>query len=123
MDIRKVVVIVSPEIRHNEVVGRFTARIVPIGLTGYGDDEDAALAKVKRMFASWVDAHRAKGDLVEWLNRSGLEWDWDDEYDGALEREYVSSTKEPEKTTPSQSADASLQRASIEHSQEYRLAA
>ncbi len=89
---RKVVVVVSPDFLHNEATGAYAARIRPLGLTAYGYTLDAAAAKVKRMFASMVNAHRAKGDVEEWLNSSGVEWHWLDEYSGDIKVEEVHAT-------------------------------
>ena len=89
---RKVVVVVAPDFLHNEATGAYAARIRQIGLTAYGDTLDAASAKIKRMFASMVNAHRAKGDVEEWLNSSGIEWHWLDEYSGDIKVEEVYAT-------------------------------
>lgn len=89
---RKVVVVVAPDFLHNEATGAYAARVRPLGLTAYGDTLDAAAAKVKRMFASMVNAHRAKGDVEEWLDSSGLEWHWLDEYSGDIKVEEVHVT-------------------------------
>ena len=89
---RKVVVVVSPDFLHNEATGAYAARIRPLGLTAYGYTLDTAAAKVKRMFASMVNAHRAKGDVEEWLNSSGVEWHWLDEYSGGIKVEEVHAT-------------------------------
>ena len=89
----KVVVIVSTEQLYDEEVGAYVARIAPLGLTGYGDTQDAALRKVKRMFASVTGFHRSKGDLEEWLNGSGLEWHHLSEYRGSIPIEEVYATE------------------------------
>lgn len=89
---RKVVVVVSPDFLHNEATDAYAARIRPLGLTAYGYTVDAASANVKRMFASMVNAHRARGDVEEWLNASGLEWHWLDEYSGDIKVEEVHAT-------------------------------
>ena len=86
---RKVVVIVSPDFLHNEHTDTYAARIRQLGLTAYGDTNDAASDKIKRMFASMVNAHRLKGDIEEWLSSSNLEWHWLDEYDGDIKVEDV----------------------------------
>ena len=99
---RKVVVMVSPTYLHDKESGRFAARIKPLGLTAYGDSRDEALRKVRRMFASAVSAHRLKGDLKEWLDRSGLEWSWLDEYAGDAPVEFADA---PERDRAPQSAN------------------
>lgn len=99
---RKVVVVVSPDFLHNEATGVYAARIRPLGLTAYGYTLDAAAAKVKRMFASMVNAHRAKGDVEEWLNSSSVEWHWLDEYSGDIKVEEVHATPQRRRAaTPS----------------------
>ena len=79
---RKVVVIVSPVFLYSKELDTFAARVKPLGITAYGDTEDAASRRVKTMFADAVQAHRMRGDLADWLDKSGLEWSWLDEYDG-----------------------------------------
>ena len=81
-DNRKVVILVSPTLEYVESVRRHAARIKGMGLTGYGDNDEQALKKVRLMLSSWVNAHRMNNDLVEWLDRSGVEWYWDDEFQG-----------------------------------------
>lgn len=78
----KVVVNITPEYLHNEEEGIHAARIQPLGITAYGRSEEDAAEKIKRMFAAAVNAHRANGALEEWLNQSGLEWNWFDKYEG-----------------------------------------
>ena len=90
---RKVVVMVTPEFLHDEDRNLFAARIRPLGLTGYGESWDAASVKIKRMFAAWVKGHRIIGDLEEWLEKSGLEWHWLDEYAGDMPVEMVQPAK------------------------------
>ncbi len=79
---RRVVALVSPKMLANSKTGMHAARILELGLTAYGSTTDEALQKVKRMYASAVRAHRELGTLVEWLNLSGLEWHWEDNYKG-----------------------------------------
>ena len=78
----KVVAVVSPEYLYNEEEGVHAARIRPLGITGYGRSEDEAAAKIKRMFAAMVNAHREHGSLEKWLNEPGIEWHWHDQYEG-----------------------------------------
>ena len=103
---RKVVAIVSPEHLHSREVGLFAARIMPMGLTGYGHTKEEATRKVKRMFAAMVKAHRLMGDLEQWLDRSDTEWHWLDEYSGDVPVEYPEAVENgdfrevPATTTP-----------------------
>ena len=102
---RKVVVMVTPEFLHDEDRNLFAARIRPLGLTGYGESLDAASVKIKRMFAAWVKGHRIIGDLEEWLDKSGLEWHWLDEYAGNMPVEMVESAKPQSNATSTKTAD------------------
>ncbi len=86
---RRVVVVVAPRVLTNSTTGQHAARILGLGLTGYGWTHEEALAKVKRMYVSAVYAHRDLGTLEAWLDRSGLKWSWEDEYKGVLPVEYV----------------------------------
>ena len=86
---RRVVVLVTPRVLTNSTTGQHAARILELGLTGYGWTHDEALRKVKRMYVSAVYAHRELGTLEAWLDGSGLEWSWYDEYKGVLPVEYV----------------------------------
>lgn len=90
---RLVVVIVEPTYLHNEATGKFAARIEPLGLTAYGNSKDAASARLRRMFASAVETRRARGTLEKWLDRSGLEWHWEDKYNADMPVEYVGNAR------------------------------
>lgn len=81
---RRVVVLVKPQLLTNDNTGRHAARILELGLTGYGATEEEALSKATQMYASAVHVHRELGTLQDWLSRSGLRWCWADEYDGPL---------------------------------------
>lgn len=85
MDKRRVVVLVQPKFQVHKVNGTHAARILELGLTAYGKTYDEALKKVKRMLGGAVKAHRDVGTLEDWLNRSGLNWFWEDEYRGATQ--------------------------------------
>ncbi len=80
----RVVVVVTPQLLANAQTGMHAARILELGLTAYGKTADEAVRKVKRMCGASVRAHRAAGTLVDWLNRSGLEWSWLEKYSGRL---------------------------------------
>lgn len=86
-DMRKVVVVINPDFLYNDVRGVYADRIRRLGLTAYEDTLGTVGYKVKRMLVSMVNAHRAKGDVEEWLNSSGVEWVWLDEYDGGVKLE------------------------------------
>ncbi|MDP2661948.1 MAG: hypothetical protein Q8R28_14580 [Dehalococcoidia bacterium] len=79
---RRVVALVSPKMLTNSKTGMHAARILELGLTAYSGTPDEALQKVKRMYASAVRAHRELGTLEDWLSLSGLEWYWEDDYEG-----------------------------------------
>ena len=102
---RKVVVMVSPAYLRDRESNRFAARIRPLGLTAYGDSLDEVSRKVKRMFASAVSAHREKGDLEAWLDNSGLDWSWLDEYAGDAPIEYADADGESRAPKPAKSAN------------------
>lgn len=80
----QVVVVVTTVLYQRKDGTNYAARIVPLGLTGYGNTPDAAVRKVKRMFHSAVQAHRQCGDLVAWLDQSKLQWAWRSKYTGKL---------------------------------------
>jgi hypothetical protein len=44
--------LVNPLITIEKTGDFYAARILPMGLTGYGDSEEAAIVKVKRMFGA-----------------------------------------------------------------------
>lgn len=83
-DMRKVVVVINPDFLYSGCCDAYAARIKRLGLTAYGYSLQSAAYKVKRMLVSMVNAHRARGDVEEWLNSSGVEWSWLDEYKGAV---------------------------------------
>lgn len=67
---RRVVVVVRQHVLKNAQTGAFAARIPELGLTAYGETAEKAVAKVRRMYAASVQAHRELGTLEAWLNRS-----------------------------------------------------
>ena len=98
--VRLVVVLVSPKMLTQRATGTHAARILPLGLTAYGKTRDEAMSKVKRMLVSAVAAHRELGTLELWLEHSGLNWFWEDEYKGALPVEYPDTSPSPEGKSP-----------------------
>ena len=63
----------------------FATRIQSLGLTAYGNSQAEADQKAKQMFAAFVAAYRKRGTLQEKLNKGGLEWCWESEYEGDAE--------------------------------------
>ena len=86
----RVVVMVAAQMFHNFETGTSSARVKPMGVTAYGDTQDEAYHKVKRMVASVVRAHRTCGDLGKWLDTSGVKWWWESDYEGPLPVEDIS---------------------------------
>jgi hypothetical protein len=78
----KVVVAVSLECKHTSNNKVFVTRIRKLGLTAYGTSNDESTHKVKRMFATYVQLHRKYGTLEKQLNKSGLQWWKESEYNG-----------------------------------------
>ena len=77
----RVVVVKSPvafetDPKTNVVLARFES----LGLTGYGVTADHAVASLKHLFHAFIHAHRKYETLQEQLERSGVEWYWEDEY-------------------------------------------
>lgn len=57
-------------------------RMLPLGLTGYGDNMDEASDKIISMCKSLIRAHRSLDimiDLEERLNDAGLDWEYVEE--------------------------------------------
>lgn len=81
---RAVVVSFEVKVLVNNQTGVYAARILELGVTAYGETAYEAVQKVKLMYASAVRVHRGLGTLEDWLDRSGLKWGWDDEYDGTF---------------------------------------
>ena len=77
----KMVVVLTPmrfyRHRNGDV---FAARFKALGLTAYGYSQDESIAACKKLFNKFIHGHRERGTLVELLNRSGVEWYWEDEY-------------------------------------------
>ena len=91
----KVVVNFVPEILVRKDELAHAARIRGLGITAYGDSKEGALARMEKMFRSFVNWHREHGDLEEVLNRSGLEWAWEENYAGAVPVKDVSVCEAP----------------------------
>ncbi len=80
----RVVVIVRPEVCVSEVPGKHFARILALGLGAYGATPEDALHHLIVMFAGAVRRRRNAGRLAAWLNRSGVEWYWAQDFDKPL---------------------------------------
>lgn len=80
----RVVVIVRPEVFVSEIPGQYFARILALGLGTYGATSDEALRDLIAMFAGAVRRRRNAGRLAAWLDRSGVEWCWEPDYDHRL---------------------------------------
>jgi len=76
---------------HNLETGTNSARVRLMGVTAYGDTQDEAYHKVKRMVASVVRAHRSCGDLEKWLDTIQVKWWRESDYEGPLPVEDISS--------------------------------
>ena len=65
---------------HNVQAELHAARFEDLGLTAYGATPDEAVAALKRMFNTFIHAHRRLGSLEDTLNQLGVNWYWADEY-------------------------------------------
>lgn len=90
---RKVVVCYFPELLKHRSKECYAARIRPLGLTAYGSTSEDAMGRVEELLASFVVWYRLEGLLEGILDRSGIEWYWEDEYEGELPIKYVSGTE------------------------------
>ena len=52
----------------------FATRMPQLGLTGYGRSKEEAERNCKRLFGTFINAHRRQGDLDAVLNRAKVEW-------------------------------------------------
>ena len=103
----KVVVIVTIDTYYDEGMGMSVARMPKLGITTYGKTDIAAERVAKELFAEKVQAHRETGHLRIWLDRTGLDWDWEEYYEGDLPFEDV-SLKVEDDDPPTRPADAIL---------------
>lgn len=76
----RVVVLAQPRIRQHRVRNVYAADFLELGLGATGATPDEALRRVMGMFVGAVQSRRKVGRLATWLNHSGLEWYWEDEY-------------------------------------------
>ena len=77
---QQVVVQVKCRIERHEQSGFFAARILELGLTGYGPSEDDAIEDCKLIFRRFIHAYRNAGNLDSVLTRAGVQWYPRDEY-------------------------------------------
>ena len=68
----------------NAKTGTCAARVLPLGVTAYGETQNKAFDKVVRMVTSAVKAHRKCGDVADWLDNCGVTWSWESDYKGPL---------------------------------------
>ena len=62
--------------RHKED-GTYAVRSSHLALTAYGRTEEAALARFELLFQRFIAGHRRRGRLQWALDRSGLQWQWE----------------------------------------------
>ena len=86
----KVVVIATIETDYIDNMEKWYAVMPKLGITAYGETEDKAKSRTKDMFADKVQVLRRTGHLKEWLDRTGLDWEWEALYQGTLPVEDVS---------------------------------
>lgn len=84
LDYRRVVVVVTPEIRQGATHSSVAARFDNLGLHAYGRSGEEAELNLRKLFAEDVAYYRKLNKLAEHLNRLGLEygkdWYWEDDY-------------------------------------------
>ena len=90
----RVVVIIKPELARSEVPGQYFARILALGLGAYGPTPEEALRDLVTIFAGAVRRRRIAGRLAAWLDRSGVQWWWEPDYDQRLP--VVQADREPD---------------------------
>lgn len=74
---RAVVLMIVPQCYYHEEEEIYAARFEPLGVTSYGNSLREALAKVEVMLEEKVLAHYRHGSLEDWLDESGIEWEWE----------------------------------------------
>lgn len=62
--------------RHNED-GTYAVRSSHLALTAYGRTQEAALERFEQLFQRFIARQRRLGRLAWVLNRSGLDWQWE----------------------------------------------
>lgn len=103
---KAVVVVVQPETLFHTGKSIYATRVRELGLTAYGDTQEASAQKVRQMFVAFVKAHRKRGTLKKCLEESGLEWCWASEYHGKLPVEWVHSKDNGEQILPCEKTQA-----------------
>ena len=77
----RLAVVISPvTTAYNEEARLHVARFDELGLTSFGDNHDQAVQRLKKLFNTFIHAHRELGVLGETLNQLGVTWHWADEY-------------------------------------------
>ena len=78
---RTVVVLLYPEIKKSRLPEpTYAVRYRQLGLTGYGATADEAERSAKELYRVFIQGLRHRGDLEKQLDRSRVEWYWEDEY-------------------------------------------
>ena len=78
----QVVAQIRYKVFEHTVDGVIAVRFAPFGLTAYGDTEVEAVGNFKRLYHRFINGYRRHGRLEEVLNRSGVEWQWKEDYTG-----------------------------------------
>ena len=64
----------------NAVDQLVAARCAELGLSAYGNTKEEATSNFKQLFNRCIHGYREKGKLADVLERSGLDWWWENEY-------------------------------------------
>ena len=92
---RKVVVKFSPVMMVHKEEPVYAMCIEKLGLTAYGRNPEEAAIALDNLFHSFITGHRGQDTLEEVLNRSGLEWCPEDQYQDTLPYRYAVPIAQP----------------------------
>ena len=81
---RRVVVLVLLRLFERKDGKMMAARLNGLNLTSYGYSVKEAVRNVRLQYDTFIKKNRQMGTLEKVLNRAGVEWYWEDEYDGTI---------------------------------------
>jgi hypothetical protein len=80
----RVVVTVRARTFFSDVARGYAAEIAELGLGVYAETPKEAQRKLRAVLVDAIQTRRQLGRLVAWLDRSGITWSWERDYNGPL---------------------------------------
>ena len=83
----EIVVFAEPVVKHHpKEWDRWEVELPELGLVAYEETKQAATDKLIKLFRSFVQVHRSKCTLEQWLTKAGVTWGYVSDFPGVKSR-------------------------------------